>query len=296
LSKTDAELYRLNKEGHQTFAELAKMEGTTRSAISGKIHRYGLQLEDDKNRALFAANLGTPLKLKGDAMVVGDVHVPTTDYDFALLPAQIAQKHLKKGSRRLIIAGDFFNLDVFSTYSAILHHASWAEERDAGRALIKRWLDVFDEIYIVMGNHDRRLQKWAKGELDETDIFGMLIQNPRVVVSNYGWLTVETDSGPYRVTHGRNYSINQLTVSAELANKFQCNIISHHEHHLAVGWDRYGRWVIVNNGTLVNPAKLDYAVMDDGKNPNMKQGFTLLRNGTPHLFGKAPFTDWGLWI
>jgi hypothetical protein len=45
LGKTDAELYRLNREEHKSFAELAREEGTTRSAIAGRIRRYGQRLK-----------------------------------------------------------------------------------------------------------------------------------------------------------------------------------------------------------------------------------------------------------
>jgi len=28
----------------------------------------------------------------------------------------------------------------------------------------------------------------------------------------------------------------------------------------------------------------------------MKPGFTMLKNGTPYLFGREPFTDWRRWL
>jgi predicted phosphodiesterase len=289
-------LYQRILEDGKTISELAVEYGRGRKVIEKAIDDYKAKRNEEDRQLFNVVHLGTPLALRGDFVVIGDIHVPTTDWDFAQLPAQVAERHLTKGNRRLIIGGDFFSQDQFSNYAAVTHCPTWREERDAGRVFLKRYLEVFDEIYIVMGNHDRRLQKWANGELEETDIFGMLIQNPKVTVSNYGWLTVETPSGPWRITHSSNYSINQLTVADQLASKFQCNVITHHEHHLAKGFDKWGRYILVNNGTLVDPKKLAYVMMDDSKMPAMINGFTLLKNGTPHLFGRAPFTDWSAWL
>jgi len=90
--------------------------------------------------------------------------------------------------------------------------------------------------------------------------------------------------------------VNQLVVADQLAQKYQMHIIQHHEHHCAMGWDRYGRYVVVNNGGLFRPDVMAYAVMDDSKSPAMKRGFTLLRGGTPYLFSDEPFTDWSAWL
>lgn len=274
-----------------TYEAISRQFGITRGSVAGRI-RY--TKEKERNRRYFeTVALGTPFTLQGDFLIIGDVHVPTTDYDFAGLVQVIARRY---GIKRLIVAGDMFNMDAFSMYDAVTAQPTWREERDAARVLFREWLDWYDDIYVIMGNHDRRLQKWAGGQLDETDIFGMVTSSDRVHVSNYGYLTVKTNQGDYLVTHSKNYSINQLTVANELAQKYQCNIISHHEHHSAIGWDRFGRYVIVNNGGLFDQNKMAYVVLDNGKNPVMKNSFCLLRNGCAKLFGKEPFTDWSEYL
>jgi hypothetical protein len=234
--------------------------------------------------------LGTPYDLSGDFVVVGDVHVPATDWQFSRMVGMVADK---LGIYRLIIAGDVLNFDFASTYRIIVPPTTWREERDAARILIADWLETFTEIYILQGNHDRRWTNWAAGELDETDIWGMINSSSKIKVSKYGWLTVNSGGIPWRITHPQNYSVNQLTLASELANKYQANIISHHQHHLGVGWDKYKRFVIVDNGSLVDTDKLAYAHLDDNRCAGMAQGFTVLRNGCPTLYGRYPFTDWG---
>ena len=38
---------------------------------------------------------------------------------------------------------------------------------------------------------------------------------------------------------------------------------------------------------------LAYVMLDDSKSPVMQNAFTVLKNGVPHLYGRAPMTDWG---
>ena len=125
----------------------------------------------------------------------------------------------------------------------------------------------------------------------------MIIQNPRIEVSNFGWMTVKTSTGIWRITHSRNYSVNAGTVGSELANKFQSNIISHHQHHANKGMDKYKRFCTIDNGTLADFSQFGYAVLDDSKSPNMANAFTLLKNGIGHLLWKHPaLTDWSMYI
>lgn len=284
-------LLALHRAGY-SFSELATIHGLTRGKVAGLVKRY----KDDtySDRLKFAVSLGTPWTLTGDWMVVGDVHVPCTDVDFAGLLIKVAQKH---GLKKLLVAGDMFNMDAFSIYASVVPPPSWAQERDAARVMIKSWLGWFEEIRLIMGNHDRRMTKVAGGEFDETDIFGMVTSSNKCHYSNWGWCTVETGGQyPWRITHSKNYSINQLTVASELANKYQANVISHHEHHLAMGWDRYKRYVIVNNGGLFDANKFSYVVLDDSKSAGMTTGFTRLQDGVAHIYGRYPFTDWSDYV
>lgn len=273
-----------------TYSQIASRYGVTRGQVSNDIALF--RREVDKEQQKFnVVDLGAPFRVACDnALVVGDVHVPCTDYEFTKLVLYVARK---QNVKTLIVAGDLFNADGFSKYQAVVPAPTWAQERDAARALFAEWAEWFDNIYVLMGNHDRRIQKVTAGQFSESDIFGMVTTSAKVHSSNYGYMTLDTAAGPWRVTHSSQYSINQLTVADQLALKYQCNVITHHEHHAAMGWDRYGRYVIVNNGALVDANKLAYVMLDDSKNAVTQNAFTVLRNGVPHLYGRAPMTDWG---
>lgn len=208
----------------------------------------------------------------------------------------IGKKYLK-GPRRAIFAGDVINADAFSGYESDIPTPSFEREVDAVNTLFYEYLRVFDEIYWFMGNHERRVGKKTHGALTHVHLRNLSTPlRDRVHVSSRGYATLNTLQGLWRITHSKAYSIQQLNVADTLAQKFQCHVMSHHEHHLAKGWDRYKRYVIVNNGGIFLPSEMGYAVIDDTKNGNMMPGFSLVKDGFAEVFSQEPYTNWGKWI
>ncbi len=267
----------------------------TYDAFHGLTWRYAQKMGFPPDPGLFDYDIGQTMTLRGNAMICGDVQLPTTDYWYAQLVAAIGKAHLRK-PRRLIVAGDLFNLDSFSDYARVIGLPSFRNEMIAARQLLNEWLTVFDELIVAAGNHERRLSKKTGGELLMSELMAMVTTSQKVKTTNWGHVVITSGDQTYRVTHGTNYSVNQLVVADQLAMKFQQHIIAHHEHHCAKGWSRYGRYIVVNNGGLFDPAKMSYAMLDDSKSAAMKRGFTLLKDGYPHLFGEAPFTNWDMWL
>jgi hypothetical protein len=282
------ELYALHGAGY-TFEELGKKYGMTQDAVKGLIRTARLSIDPKKD----VVHLGSPLELAGNFLIVGDVHVPATDWAFASLVGRVADK---TGIRRLVIGGDFFNQDLWSRYPQVVTQPTWREERDAARVLLHDWLEVFDEIYTIHGNHDRRLAKFTAGEFDESDVWGLVATSRKMHHSNRGYCTVNSGGQVWRVTHPRNYGRNQLTVASDLANKYQCHVITFHEHHSAIGWDVYGHYVCVNSGTLVDPRKLAYVELEDNRMAAMLKSFVVLRDGVVTVLGEHPYTDWRAWL
>jgi len=239
---------------------------------------------------------GNPWVLSGDWMLVGDIHAPTCRYDLAAMVAEIAKKHLKR-PRRLLIGGDLLNMDTFSTYDVIVEPPTWAQERDAARALLSDWFGVFDEIRAIPGNHERRLQRYTAGAFETADLMSLIISNPdKLRMNHYGWCWIDTAAGRWRVTHPKSYSVNQLMVAEAIAHKYECHVISFHEHHLGIGWDRYKHFCIVNGGSLADFDRIPYLALDDKRTAAHAIGFVMLKNGVPHIFGEPPMTDWSEWL
>lgn len=229
-----------------------------------------------------------------DFMVVGDVQLPTTDYDFAMLPALVARRWLKT-PRRLIIAGDFWNMDAFSQYGTVIKLPDYkTHEKQAAANLLTIWGEVFDEMYMICGNHERRRLLHMEGEEDIQDIVNTVVPYGRIRASVLDRCEVTTSRGVVNVIHGAAYRKNALTMADELAQKFQSHIISHHEHHCAFGVDRYDRYYIINNGGLFDVNKMTYVNIVTAPCSGMSQGFTMVKDATPYLFNK--FSDWTKWL
>ena len=248
------------------------------------------------SREIPSIEFGKPWDLTGDWMIVGDVHVPSTDWELAALVAEVAKKNLRK-PRRLLIAGDLFNMDKFSFFPHIATPPTWTEERAAAENLLSVWLHTFDEIRWFVGNHERRLQRLMVEVLETTDLLSVIIANPKKAkFSNFSYCHIESAGQQYIVVHPRNYSRNQLSVARLLSEKTKKHVISFHEHHASIGWDHSGQLLLVNGGSLVDPSKVAYMHLDVSTLPISKPGFVMLQSGVPTLFGNPPMTNWEYWI
>lgn len=286
---SDADLYREHAVVGLTYRQIADLHRLSADSVRSRISRYRRRVEQSR----LVLELGAPLVLPpGDYAVAGDFQIPTHNDHFVERLLLVARKTLRP-PRVLVLAGDLINADAFSDYESAVSLPSFSEETAAARAVLARLLSVFQWIYWLWGNHERRLGKRTGGALTPRHLWAMVGADPRVVPSAWGHCVIRNRHGhDWRVTHASEYSVNQLTVADQLAQKFQMNIISHHEHHLAVGFDRFKRYVIINNGGLFDQRDMAYAVLDDTKRPRMQNGFTVLHDGFPKIYGPAPFTDW----
>lgn len=264
---------------------------TTYASIHSKIWRARNKIQN--RSALFQHDLGEPLTLTGDWMIVGDVQLPTTHYDFAALPAAIAKKHLKP-PRQLLIAGDLMNMDSFSSYENEIGLPAFRQEVESARVLLLEWFKVFERVVWLPGNHERRISKRTGGAILMEDLKSII--HTGIEVSNWDRAIIKSQTGDWLIAHGSNYSVNQLIVADQLAQKYRTHIIGHHQHHFAAGWDRYKHNVIIDNGGLFNDWQMAYVQLNTSKSAGMMRGFTMLRNGYPYTFSEEPFTDWDFWL
>jgi predicted phosphodiesterase len=289
-------LHRSGMDVEQICRTLNVVAGCVRYAILQHNQRVGGDISD----ILQKIDIGhTPVNLAGDNwMITCDWHVPQTDWALVERMVAVAKKH---NVRRMVIAGDFFDQGQFSRYASVIPPTPWSVERDAAHLIMDWLLGNFDEIVITMGNHDRRLIKWADAALDIKDVWGDIVTDRRVHVTQYGWCTITTsrtrdDGRPivWRATHPKNYSQIRGKVGGDIADMYDMSVISGHEHHTALTKSRSGRHWAMSLGGLYDPAKISYAVLDDGLSTRMAPSFGMLLDGYPYLFADG-LTDWGKW-
>lgn len=288
----DIDIYRLAelaeemKRKQQPLDLLANALGISYSALRAKLYRAKKKIDGDDP---FRVDLGEPWELEGDWMVIGDVHVPVTDYDLAMMVAAVAERqHIPN----LLIAGDWFNMDAFSTYDPVISEPTWEQEKAASKELLDRYSKVFQEIRYLPGNHDRRISKKNSGVLQPIDILNN--QNVMYSIRSWCWYT-HPRTGKWRITHPDKYRKSALSLAGSIAQRNQCNVISFHEHHAGIGMDESGNWIVINGGGLFDTKKMSYVELEDTGSAAMSRGFVMLKNGYPYLFTDT-ITDWDMWI
>jgi hypothetical protein len=234
--------------------------------------------------------------IEGDCVVAGDYQLPTTDW---MIAEWVYQVGLNTGIKNLILAGDWVNCDAFSTYTPFAPPINFFDECKASRALLSRYATHFDNIVLLIGNHERRLLKHFSGVLTTDEIMRHLSDDiPSFRVSMYPYAYVNSSGIKWRVSHPREYSIRPAEVGNTLAQKHQCNLILGHQHHVGKTVDRFGRYVIIDNGGVFKYESMAYVALEDSKSPVMHNGFTVIRGGVGHLITPYPaYTDlkeWGL--
>lgn len=234
--------------------------------------------------------------LEGDFLILNDIHIPATNWEFADKAIQVGVKHLS-APRKVIIVGDLINADALSRWDDVVVVTPLADEIEYANAFLNHLSQYFDEIYLTRGNHEDRLLKSLSGQLHVPAFKRMVSAQDKVQFSMYSYLTVTSGGIRWRLTHQKNYSKNPLIVARQLALKEGTNIICAHQHHSAVGRSFCNRYTCIDSGGLHNPELMSYVMLDDNTSPKMNNGFVLLKEGVSTLFTPYPeMTDWGVWL
>jgi len=230
------------------------------------------------------------LEVKGDVICMSDVHTPFWSKDILKYALAIAKKFKVS---KLILNGDWLNLDSFSRWTTGFRGRKNTEiELLSASYYLIQCLKVFDRIYITSGNHEDRLLKMMEGQLEQHTFFKMITNDERVTVSPYPFCTV---NGTWKVVHPKNYGDRGGHVPTDLADKYDSNIISGHNHQWGVQASRNGRFVGADQGMAGDPEKIEYHQKNITKNRAWQQGFSMIYRNHLYLFN-LKFTDWDFWL
>ena len=235
------------------------------------------------------------IKVKSDfAVLTADWHLPYFSWFWCDKVLQVGRMH--SGKKILIVGGDFFNLDAFSKWDFNDEDDNLDQELAAAKYVLKELLKVFDEIYFSVGNHESRILYSSKGKLNYTHLMKMLLDDKtladgRIVISNYPYVML---NNKWRVTHSSQYSVNKTAVARNLNNKFRQSIVNAHGHFLSITKGVSGDDVIGDIGGIFDQKKIHYSNLRDTAHPVWNNGFWVIRNNVPYIFGEG-LTDWDFW-
>ena len=224
------------------------------------------------------------LATDGSLAVTADFHFPVTDYEFVNeFLAECAQRNVKK----LLIAGDFLNMDALSRFDHKQESAGLNEEITMANKAMRLILNQFDDVYFTWGNHDARFHKAMGYKVDFATSMKMVFhdltdaQKERLHISNLDHMVVDAYEFPdlgedkWFVCHPKTYSRKPLSTAMELAATKNMNIACAHSHHHAYGWDRSGRLRLVEVGGFFDREKVEYLQRTDSY-PNWQNGYMIL--------------------
>jgi len=221
------------------------------------------------------------------ALVLGDVEVPCHHVKLLELACEIA---IKYNVNTLIINGDFVANDSFSSWAqSMAYKLSFKDETESAFQIIVNFLQVFDKVYCVTGNHERRLAHKVDGEITIAELFS---SRTGVEFSEYAYCTLVSGGREILVAHQDNYSKQPLSVARELAAIYHKCIIAGHTHHQAQGFDRSGKYWIVDGGCARDPDRTAYKKTRVNTFPMWNLGFTLILGGLPFLVNLANSNFW----
>ncbi len=222
-------------------------------------------------------------------IVCGDWEIP--DYDPLTVLLMMAYA-AKTNIRTLVINGDFFAMDID-------YFTAWRREyrrtgelnfkgiHGMGRRILWTAFEWFDNIYMITGNHDARVNKATGGEIT----WDIMTENTDAKTSQYYYMYAESKNGPILINHPTNYSKKQLDVPVEIETleERHCHIISSHTHHCAIGHTKNGMYRVMEPGCVRRHAL--YKDLKKAKYPRWVNGFGVVKNGFMDAL-PVRMTDW----
>lgn len=234
-----------------------------------------------------------PMELHGDAFITSDWHIPLHDPN--LINKMFSRAKLSGNTGSLVINGDYWHMEAFSSFIPHQPEAALPVERWHGNVAMKNALEVFEDVYITLGNHDFRLVKKTgfKKSFEECMdwMFYALTDDERsrvhVTSLDYMYYYPEGVGGrKFRVCHPKNFSIVPLTVPRALAVRYGCSIITGHSHHCALGVAQDGYNLIIESGGFFNKWRTEY-IQSTNRGHEWAQGWVEFTNGRPELIGPS---------
>ena len=252
--------------------ELAAMLGRSQRAVMHRISALKKTFNKETDAIRFEEYPGNDIFL-----ISSDWHVPNYDEDLALnLLATAEEQKINK----LIIPGDFLNLDILSKF--VSYPYPLEKELKNARDLLSLLLETFQQILFIPGNHERRIIRKLNTLLPWELFTNLITDSKQVLTTPRDYLILTTPTGSWRVCHPENYSRTKGSVAVQLADLYHQHIIAGHSHHLGLNISKSGLYVAIDCGGLFDEKKIEY-VQGTNLLPGWNQGYVILDHGKPEL-------------
>lgn len=234
-------------------------------------------------------------------LIAADFHIPHHDAELAAALLKVAEQ---ERADRLIICGDFLNEDVFfmGGNAKLPTMVSFKTELLKAREVLHCLLDAFPAITWLAGNHEQRLFRASKGELDMASLLGQIamvkltepLDVSRVVVTDRDYVIVDHLDPHYswRIAHGVGGTASSPAAAAvKKAGIYDINVAQGHDHLIGLVQTPNAKHLGWDIGCMLEPEWALYKSLNTNTYPLWNQGFGLLKNGRPTPFSRR-WTAW----
>ena len=222
-----------------------------------------------------------PLRINdSNVLVAADFHGPFWDRKLESCLYKVGDEY---GVKNLLVPGDFFDCDNYTSYLKLTYLESFQMELKHMKILIDRLGSHFKKIYFCRGNHEKRWLQMNKGLVNIENLFAMLRTNAHYEVTLDDHMILSSGKEMWRISHPVNFSPNPLSVASRLADKHRMNIFSAHGHQFAQGYDKSGEYQIVDGGGLFDVQQIEY-LRNTSCYPSVHSGFYLIQDGDAYPF------------
>lgn len=211
----------------------------------------------DVSKAIASAKLNVSTQA---IMVTADYHCPLYNPKVVVDMIEDAEWN---GVNRLVIAGDFWNMDALSRFEPKQDTANLEAELDSGLALMKELCSRFEYIDFLKGNHDERVVKTLGYKMRFSKAMEILFggvdtKGCNLTFSDLDYAVYNINGHQWRICHPQAYTQVPLSKGRILADKYGTNVITAHSHHFAKGWSRDGKKIVAELGGMFDASRTDY--------------------------------------
>jgi hypothetical protein len=245
-----------------------------------------------------APSYNEALSLKGDRLIISDVHAP---FHSQLWFNRLMKVKDKTGIGKLTIVGDGLDMHSFSGWGGDPAQP-WSDESRLASDFVWRVYTEFDEITWIKGNYCDRISRktdWQMSAEDPINAILLKYAAKKKITFTYDPDKLKFSSYPYAwldddwmLVHPRSYSRNPMTVARTLALKYQKHIIAAHGHMCGQCYALDGKHVAIDSGGLMDMNKVSYVNLSITTHPCWNNGFIVYRDGVADLLQEFPLTNW----
>lgn len=227
--------------------------------------------------------LDEPVVLESDnCLILPDIHAPLQHAPWLNRVMDLADKWKVLD---LGLPGDLVDFSSICYWGRSVG-IEWADEIEAGEAMLRTFARRFKRVVYCGGNHEWRMVRKLDSSARLVDVLRMFTDSFGITATNRQWFTLRSKGVEFIVAHPGNYSRIPGSVASKLASKYRTNVIAGHTHLWAQTRDVSNGWWVIDAGCCLDAERVGYLSDRLTTNPRAVLGAVIVKDGVPILLGE----------